>query len=184
MKNNKPKRSDWVGTYSTDYFTEFHQPTKSGKEVNYTKIFARLSHNRSEYNHQRRNNENIFDIGFQQTGKKAGSNQMKEVEPKNLAESIIRAVEAGELANDPREKKGLRPPQIFGAKIGALRREQGLSLLELSERADIDENVLFATELGMASPMQVYKSLHTLGDALGDRYSELSRLLIQITLKM
>ncbi len=152
------------------------------KEVDHLCLFPDQPYPHSGHDHPWRHYETIFNTCSQPQDRTTGSTQMNK--PSNLAERIIRAIEIGGLASSVGEKKSSKPLQIFGARVRALRHEQGMSLAELSEHADIDEDLLLATELGVASPIQVYKNLRILGDALGDRYQELSRILIRITLKL
>jgi hypothetical protein len=174
---DKGMNASWLNTTQSN----LPQPCK-GKEVDHRRLFIDQPSYPSEHTYPWRRYETIFNTYLSPQDQTNGSKQMNK--PSNLAERIIRAVEAGGLASSSGEKISSRPLQILGARVRALRQERGMSLAEVSEQADIDEDLLLATELGVASPMQVYKNLRTLGNALGDRYPELSRLLIRTTLKM
>jgi transcriptional regulator with XRE-family HTH domain len=59
----------------------------------------------------------------------------------------------------------------IGARIVAVREEQGISQAELSKRADIDDGSLRRIETGRTNP--TIKTLHTIAEALEVEVSDL-----------
>ena len=168
----------WASDYSI--ISDHLPPT--GKEEAYLIPGISQSHPIQNHANSRRYYETIFKSSDKHAETRAGSKQMSRLEPTNLAEQIIRAVEAGGLANELLEREEISPLQLLGGKIRLLRREMGLELDELAARAKMDTHLLLAIELGAAEPAKVFRYLPALGEALGGRYAELSRLLIHITL--
>ena len=177
-------RSETLVPYYFHPLITSHQHSLRRKEDKFPKPIGSQLNRRFKFYYQRRFYDRIFNTTTSQRNIAAGRKMMNEPEARQLAQLIIRAAEAGDLANIKAGKDRSRPLQLLGSHIGILRREQGKSLAEIADKADIDEALLLAIELGLASPKQVYNNLRTLGDALGDRYTELSRLLIRATLKM
>ncbi len=74
------------------------------------------------------------------------------------------------------------PLHLFGVLVGSMRRKEGLRLEDLAGRSGIPAEKLAAIELGAASFDEVVACLRPLGDALGDRYTALSRALAGLAL--
>lgn len=104
-----------------------------------------------------------------------------EPDPVDLANRIIRAVAAGEWAGqaDVDDEETLAAYAALGVRIGALRREHGLSLDALALCTGMDADILFAIELGLASAAQVAQHLERIAEALGDPEDELRTMLRQ-----
>jgi hypothetical protein len=74
------------------------------------------------------------------------------------------------------------PLELFGMRVGSMRRSRNLGLEELSTKAHMDTELLLAIELGQAPLDEISKNIRVLGDALGDEYLNLSRLLTHLLL--
>lgn len=72
------------------------------------------------------------------------------------------------------------PLQAFGAAIGALRRKLGLSVAAVAASSGLTPAEILSIEVGAAAYEQVTRSLKPLGQALGNRYPQLSRLLARL----
>lgn len=105
-----------------------------------------------------------------------------EHERKRLAEQIIHVSRASGVGGAVGERGDSKYLALFGVKVGALRRAQGLGLEETARKADMDPEALLAIELGRASLQEITRHLRALSRALGGRYRELSELLINLAI--
>lgn len=86
---------------------------------------------------------------------------------RSIVQRIIRVAEAHKFGVDsPKDKESSL--LVFGLKLSKLRRRRGLSLEQLAEKSNIDSDLLFAIELGIAPIDCVVTSLRSIGDALGE----------------
>lgn len=103
-------------------------------------------------------------------------------EVRRSAESILRTAKAADASLTENPADAETPLQVFGVLVGAQRRKQQLSVEELAGRSGLEVNLLNAIELGALSFEQVVELLPSVGEALGGKYTELSRVLANLTL--
>jgi hypothetical protein len=103
-------------------------------------------------------------------------------EVRRSAESILRTAKAADASLTENPADAETPLQVFGVLVGAQRRKQQLSVEELAGRSGLEANLLNAIELGALSFEQVVELLPSVGEALGGKYTELSRVLANLTL--
>jgi hypothetical protein len=103
-------------------------------------------------------------------------------EVRRSAEAILRTAQTADasLAEDPAEAE--TPLQVFGVLVGAQRRKLHLTVEELAGRTGLQVSLLNAIELGALPFEQVVDLLPSVGEALGGKYTELSRVLANLTL--
>jgi len=76
----------------------------------------------------------------------------------------------------------LTPAEIFGIEIGVLRRKRGLTITDLAERSEIEPDILFAIEHGVAPLKLIQANLRSIKEGLGVQSNHLDKKILDLVL--
>lgn len=163
---------------SQDYFRDGRKEEQERYiEGERSKIISELC-----FSLDRRSQYEQSQIGNSQDAKlMSDPNEPKEKNNIALARRIARTARHAQNQKLP-VKFTITPLELWGIRLGILRRQKGYSLDELAERSGIDPDVIFALEVGQVPLGEAIALLETLGEALEVSARQLSRELAALLL--